>query len=455
MTVNHPFDPHHSALFTDLYELTMLQAYYAEGMTSPAVFELFFREMPENRNYVMAAGLEEVLQFLENVRFSADDLDWLRQQGSLNEACLEVLRDFRFSGDVYAMPEGTLVFANEPVIQVVAPLPQAQLVETFILNQLHLQSLAATKAARVVTAAQGRHVVDFGSRRSHGTDAALKVARSSYLAGAAGTSNVAASRLYGVPAFGTMAHSYIQAHPNERSAFKAFAGEFPGTTLLVDTYDTLDGLRKVIDLSRQCRERFKIRSIRLDSGDLAELAKGARKLLDAAGLNEVKIIASSSLDEYKITALLQAGAPIDGFGVGTELAVSGDVPEIDFSYKLVAYDGQPRMKLSSSKINRPGRKQVFRVYDQGRMRYDTLTRFEETADGEPLLQPVMQNGQRLQGSRVPLEQAREHAKAQLEALPEEFKTLEQAQKGYRVETGVALEDLTEQLQRELENRMIS
>lgn len=453
MSHNDHFDPHHSALFTDLYELTMMQAYYAEGMTGQAAFELFFRKLPKSRNYVMAAGIDEVLNYLENVRFTDDDLAWLRQKGQFSEAFLQTLRDFRFTGDVYAVPEGTIVFENEPVVQVVAPMPQAQLVETYVLNQIHLQSVAATKAARVVTAAPGRNVVDFGSRRSHGTDAALKVARSSYLAGAAGTSNVAAGRLYDVPIFGTMAHSYVQAHPDEMAAFRAFIQEFPETTLLVDTYDTLEGVHKVIELARQLGEDFKVQSIRLDSGDLAELAKASRKLLDEAGLDKMKILASSGLDEYKITELLAEGAPIDGFGVGTELAVSGDAPDIDFSYKLVAYEGQPRMKLSSKKMNPPGRKQVFRVVENGQMVRDIIAHYDETLTGEVLLQPVMRNGRRLDAGRVPLPRAREHAQNQLELLPPRLKGLERVEEGYPAEISTALQETTRRLQWELEQKM--
>jgi len=452
LSSNH-FDPHHSALFTDLYELTMMQAYYAEGMTAQAAFELFFRKLPKNRNYIMTAGLNEVLDYLENLRFMDAELDWLRQQGQFSEAFLQTLRDFRFTGDVHAVPEGTIVFENEPVVQIVAPIPQAQLVETYVLNQIHLQSVAATKAARVVTAAQGRNVVDFGSRRSHGTDAALKVARTSYLAGAAGTSNVAAGRLYDIPIFGTMAHSYVQAHPDEMAAFKAFTREFPETTLLVDTYDTLKGVRRVIELARQLGDDFKVKSIRLDSGDLTELARVSRQLLDEAGLAQMKILASSGLDEYKLTELLAAGAPIDGFGVGTELAVSGDAPDIDFSYKLVAYEDQPRMKLSSKKMNPPGRKQVFRIIEDGQMTRDVIAQHGETLSGEALLQPVMRNGQRLDSSRIPLTKAREHAQNQLELLPPKLTALERVEEGYPVEISAALQETTRQLQQELEQKM--
>jgi nicotinate phosphoribosyltransferase len=452
MSQSNPFKPHRSALFTDLYELTMLQAYYAEGVTATAVFELFFREMPPHRNFIMAAGLDDVLDYLERLHFTDDELAWLQTRAEFSDAFLAMLQGFRFTGEVYAVPEGTVVFPHEPLIQVVAPLPEAQLVETYVLNQIHLQSLAATKAARVLIAAQGRTVVDFGSRRSHGTDAALKVGRGSYLAGAAGTSNVAAGRLYGVPIFGTMAHSYVQAHPDELSAFSAFAQQYPETTLLVDTYDTLRGVENVIALARRLGADFKVRAIRLDSGDLAELAKQARRLLDNAGLENVKIFASSGLNEYKIRDLLTAGAPIDGFGVGTDLAVSSDAPEIDLSYKLVAYDGQPRMKLSSRKLSMPGRKQVFRVSEAGRMVHDLIALHDETLEGEPLLKPVMHNGRRLVADRMPLARARAYAQTQLEALPPALRALERVAAAYPVQPSANLQKVTERLRRELEQQ---
>lgn len=455
MSSDNQFNPHRSGLFTDLYELTMMQAYYAEQATDPAVFELFFRKLPENRSYIIAAGLDAVLGYLESLRFSADELNWLQQLGKFSDAFLQRLQTFRFSGEVHAVAEGTPVFENEPVLQVVAPLPEAQLVETYVLNQIHLQSIAATKAARIVTAAAGRTIVDFGSRRSHGTDAALKIARNSYLMGAAGTSNVAAGRLYDIPVFGTMAHSYIQAHDDEAAAFRAFAQAFPKTTLLVDTYDTLEGVRKVIALAEQRGDAFKVSAIRLDSGDLGELAKAARRLLDAAGLTRVKIVASSSLDEYKIAQLVAQDAPIDSFGVGTQLAVSGDAPELDFAYKLVEYAGQPRMKLSSSKLNRPGRKQVFRRHDHGQMQGDVIARADEALAGEPLLQPVMKNGERLEGGSVSLTAARDYAKAQLLALPAELKQVTQAEPGYSVSISSALEHTTRTLEHRLQQQMVS
>lgn len=441
-----------AALFTDLYELSMLQAYAAEDMKAPAVFELYFRERPTDRNYIMAAGLDTVLDYLETLRISDDEVAWLRQQQQFAEQFLQQLRQFRFTGDVYAVPEGTVVFENEPVFQVVAPLPEAQFIETYVLNQIHVQSVAASKAARIVTAAQGRQVVDFGSRRSHGTDAALKVARASYLAGAAGTSNVAAGRLYDIPLYGTMAHSYIQAHDDELSAFRAFVRQFPQTTLLVDTYDTLGGVQTVIELARELGGDFKVRAIRLDSGDLAQLSKAARALLDAAALHEVRIIASSGLDEHEIAALLAADAPIDGFGVGTKLAVSKDAPDIDFSYKLVEYNGTPRLKLSPHKRLLPGRKQVFRSFQGERLVRDVIARHDERRDGEALLRPVMRHGKRLDASRVSLTETRAYARAQLQALPPECRQLTRLEVGYRVDISPALQALADTMQSELQKQ---
>jgi nicotinate phosphoribosyltransferase len=439
-----------SALFTDLYELTMMQAYQAEGMYGRAVFELFFRRLPEKRNFILAAGLEDALDFLENLQFTADEIDWLRELGQFEPAFLEGLHDFRFAGDVWAMPEGSVVFENEPVLQVAAPIAQAQLVETFLLNQIHAQCVQASKAARVVLAAAGRPVVDFGSRRCHGADAALTVARNTYMAGGAGTSNVLASRRYAIPAVGTMAHSYIQAHGSERGAFRDFMRAFPQTTLLVDTYDTLTGVDKVVELARESGENFAIRAIRLDSGDLAQLAHESRRRLDAAGLDGVQIFASSSLDEYAIRDLLAAGAPIDGFGVGTRLAVSADAPDVDFAYKLVEYAGVPRMKLSAEKVILPGRKQVFRQREGEILAGDVLAGAHETLAGEPLLQPVMRAGRTLDSARTTLAAKQQHATAQLRALPESLRSLERSGHPYHVGVSAALQAAADGLRRELE-----
>jgi nicotinate phosphoribosyltransferase len=411
-----------SALFTDLYELTMAQAYAAERMNQQAVFELAFRKMPAKRNYIVAAGIGDVLDFLVNFRFDDQDLDYLRRCGQFSHAFLGQLKELRFTGDVYALAEGTLVFPNEPIVQVIAPILEAQLMETFVLNQIHFQSLAVAKAARIVEAAQGRSVMDFGSRRAHGTDAAIKVARATYLAGGAGTSNVLAGRIYGIPIFGTMAHSYVQAHETESESFETFAAMYPQTTLLVDTYDTLEGVRRVIDLSRRWGDRFRVRAVRLDSGDLGALASETRTMLDQAGLKHLTIFASSSLDEYEIQALVNAGAPIDAFGVGTKLAVIEDASHLDMAYKLVEYGGKGRLKLSTSKVLYPGRKQVFRQIENGRMIGDVIGRFDDRLPGEPLLQPVMRQGQI--STRIDLEESRRRFQRELARLPDPLRKLD-------------------------------
>lgn len=407
---------HVGALFTDLYEVTMAQAYWAERMSGTAVFEIFFRKLPPGRSYIMAAGLADVVEFLEAFRFDEQDLRYLRGLGQFSDEFLRWLAGVRFTGDVWAAPEGTVIFPNEPAVQLIAPIIEAQLVETFVLNQIHLQSVLASKAARVVAAARGRPVVDFGARRAHGTDAACKVARTSYLAGAAGTSNLLAARQYGIPTFGTMAHSFVQAFDSEVAAFEAFARLYPATMLLVDTYDTLRGVDHVIELAKRLGNRFDVRAVRLDSGDLDELSKATRARLDTAGLEQVEIFASSGLDENRIAALLAARCPIDGFGVGTQLVVAQDAPALDMAYKLVAYDGSGRTKFSSGKVIYPGRKQVFRKLEHGVFCGDTLGEHGENLPGDPLLVPIMTNGRRIRQHAPTLDGARDWARQQIDAL---------------------------------------
>lgn len=408
----------------------MAQAYAAERMDCLAVFELAFRKQPANRNYIVAAGIGDVLDFLSTFHFEDQELDYLRRCGKFSEPFLRRLQNLRFTGDVYALPEGTLVFPNEPIIQVIAPVMEAQLVETLVLNQIHFQSLAVAKAARVIHAAKGRGVVDFGSRRAHGTDAAIKVARATYLAGGTGTSNVLAAQLYGIPVFGTMAHSYVQAHDSEFASFEAFAALYPETTLLVDTYDTLEGVRKVIDLSRGLGSSFRVRGVRLDSGDLGVLARDVRKMLDDAGLKHVTIFASSSLDEYEIHRLVNSGAPIDAFGVGTKLAVMEHASYLDMAYKLVEYAGKGRLKLSSSKVLHPGRKQVLRRIENGCMVRDVIGRFEEHLPGEPLLRQVMRQGAPVE--HIDLEESRSRFQSQIALLPDHLRALEPSTNPYPV-----------------------
>jgi nicotinate phosphoribosyltransferase len=431
-------EPLRSALFTDLYQLTMAQAYAAEDFEKTAVFELFFREMPPTRNYFVAAGLDDVLTYLEGFRFTDDDLAYLGGLGQFSSQFLDRLKSIRFTGDVYAVPEGTAVFSNEPLVQIVAPLIEAQLIETLVLNQVHFQTVAATKAARIVTAAAGRDVVDFGSRRAHGADAAIKVARVSYLAGAVGTSLTLAGKIYGIPVFGTMAHSYIQAHEDEAAAFTAFTALYPGTTLLIDTYDSLKGIRKVIDLAQKLGERFQVGALRLDSGDIGLLARQARQMLDEAGLCRVRIFVSSEMDEYRIAELLASGAPIDGFGVGTRMAVADDAPHIDMAYKLVEYAGRPTAKHSPRKTLYPGRKQIVRMTDGGCHLRDVLCQYGEDLPGEPLLRPVMRNGQRLPAGRVSLADSRRHALHERECLPAALRALEPSRVPFQVEVSERL-----------------
>jgi nicotinate phosphoribosyltransferase len=440
-----PSAPFSQGLFTDLYERTMGQAYHDEAMDRPAVFELYFRTMPRNRNYLVVAGLADVLDYLEHLRFSRADLEYLRRQNLFSEDFLRRLRDFRFTGDVYAIPEGTIVFPGEPVLQVVGPVAQAQLIETLAINQIHFQTLIATKAARVVHAARGRAAVDFGSRRAHGIDAAMKAARVTYLAGMQGTSNVLAGRQYGIPIYGTMAHSYIQSHETELQAFEAFARRFPQTTLLVDTYDTLHGVRKVIELAGRLGSDFNVRAIRLDSGDLAQLARDARRMLDEAGLRQVRIFASGGLDEYAIDRLTSGGAPIDGFGVGTSLVISSDAPAVETAYKLVAYDGHPKIKLSPGKVIYPGQKQVFRQTRADRPTGDLVTLHQEMAPGRPLLQLVMRSGRRLPSSTPTLEAIRAHAADERTRLPDALHALQSADEPYPVRFSDSLTRLRDEM----------
>jgi len=427
------------SLFTDLYELTMMQAYLAEGVTDTAVFTLFVRRLPEHRNFLLACGIEPVLEYLETLRFTDEDLEYLRSLDRFSNELLTWLRGFRFTGDVYAVQEGTPIFANEPIVEVVAPIAQAQLVETFVMNQIHVQTVLASKGARVVAAARGRTVVDFGARRSHGIDAALKAARAFYIAGVHATSNVLAGKLYGIPVAGTMAHSYIQAHEDERDAFRAFARTFPGTVLLVDTYDTLEGVRRVIELVKSAPEEITVSAVRLDSGDLGPLARETRRLLDAAGLQHIGIFASSGLDEHVIVDLLDSGAPINGFGVGTGMSVSEDAPALDMAYKLSQYGGSGRTKLSRHKPILPGRKQVFRQEDGGTAVRDVIGRAEERLEGRPLLQLMMRGGAPVPEASASLESLRRRAAEELARLPAHVTAIAPATPRYPVVVSDALE----------------
>lgn len=427
------------ALLTDLYQLSMLQAYFREQRFDEAVFSLHFRRLPRARNYVLACGLDDALAYLETLRFGPEDLAALRALGGFADDFLDWLALLRFRGDVYAVPEGTPVFPEEPLLEVVAPLPQAQLVETALLNLVHFQSVLASKAARVIHAARGRPVVDFALRRMHGGDAALRGARAFYLAGVSATSNVLAAWCYGIPATGTMAHSYVEAHDSEAEAFRDFCALYPETTLLVDSYDTLEGVRRVVALARELGAAFRVQAVRIDSGDLGGLAVRAREILDAAGLGRVRIFASGGLDEARVADLVAAGAPIDAFGVGTQMGVSNDAPSLEMAYKLTACGGRGRLKTSPGKRILPGRKQVFRLEERGVALRDVLARHDESLPGRALLEPVMRAGERLPAGRVTLAAAREHAAAALAALPERLLALGPAEPPYPVELSAGLE----------------
>jgi nicotinate phosphoribosyltransferase len=421
-----------SPLLTDLYQINMIQAYLDHGDTETAVFELFVRTLPARRGFLLAAGLEQALDFLENLRFSAAEIGWLKSTGRFGDNLIDYLHQFRFSGDVHAMPEGTVFFADEPILRVTAPLPQAQFVESRLINILHYQSLIAAKAARMVLAAPGKLLVDFGMRRAHGAEAAVMAARASYIAGFAGTATVLAGENFGIPLFGTMAHSYIEAFDDETAAFATFARARPdNVVLLLDTYDSEAAARKVVALAPKLKaEGIAIRGVRLDSGDLIAVANSVRGILDRGGLTEVTIFVSGGLDEDSLLGFARARAPIDGIGIGTSLTTSSDVPAIDCVYKLQEYAGLPRRKRSDHKATWPGRKQVWRRYDaDDRMAGDVLALEgggaveARNAGAEPLLQPVMQNGRRLQPSPS-LDDIRRHAKRELERLPEPLRRQE-------------------------------
>ena len=439
-----------SPLLTDLYQLNMMQAYLDHGDTGTAVFEFFMRKLPARRGFLLTAGLEQALDFLETLRFSPEDLAWLRESGRFGKGMLDYLAALRFNGDVHAMPEGTVFFADEPILRVTAPLPVAQLIETRLINIVHFQCLVASKASRMMLAAPGKLMVDFGLRRAHGAEAGVMAARASYIAGFAGTATVLAGELYGIPIFGTMAHSFVQAHDDEAAAFELFAQSRPeNLTLLIDTYDTEAGARKVVALAPRLAARgIKIGAVRLDSGDLAALSKSVRRILDQGGLNDVRIFASGGLDEDSVAAMLHAGAPIDGFGMGTSLTTSSDVPALDCVYKMQEYAGLARRKQSTGKATWPGRKQVWRRYDaDGRMRGDILSLEDEAQEGEPLLQMVMQGGKRMAASPA-LADIRTRAAGELARLPAPLRRLEGAAP-YPVEIGAALRRMAGDVDRRL------
>jgi nicotinate phosphoribosyltransferase len=407
-------NPVSSPLLTDLYELTMLQAYYERGMTDPAVFELFVRKLPPKRDFLVAAGLEQALDFIEGMRFGEEELDWIRTCGHFKPAFADRLAKLRFTGDVHALPEGTILFPNEPLLRVTAPLPEAQLLETRVLNLVHFQTAIASKAARSRLAAGAKGLIDFGLRRAHGAEAGLLAARASYLAGFDGTSTALAGARFGIPVFGTMAHSFVQAHDGEADAFAHFAAAFPEkAVLLIDTYDTVEGARIAV------RATPKLKGVRLDSGDLDDLSRKVRQIRDAHEAKSAIIFASGNLDEDAVGRLVAAGAPIDSYGVGTAMTTSADQPYLDAVYKLQEYAGRPRRKRSTGKATWPGRKQVYRRYTvEGSFLGDTVTLETDALPADPLIVPVMRGGRRL--PQPSLEESRKHCLRQLARLPKAF-----------------------------------
>jgi nicotinate phosphoribosyltransferase len=433
-------DDRNAALLTDLYELTMAAGYVDAGIAEgEAAFELFVRRLPDERRFLVACGVEQAVDYLTSLAFDDDAVGFLAGLGLFEEVFLERLRSLRFSGDVWAVSEGEVVFAGEPILRVTAPLVEAQLVETFLLATIGFQTMVASKAARVAIAAGGRPFADFSSRRDHGPDAALKAARAAYVGGAASTSNVLAGRLFDIPLSGTMAHAYVMAFADEREAFRRFATAFPGrAVLLVDTYDTRRGAERVVEVAR---EGHRIAGVRLDSGDLGALARDVRAILDAGGVHDVQVLASGDLDEHRVRELVDAGAPIDGFGVGTRLGTSDDAPSLSVVYKLVADPSGPRMKRSEGKVTVPGCKQVHRFGD-----HDLVARHDEPAPGgRPLLEQVVEGGRRILAPQ-PLEVARDRATVAVAGLPDAVRDLAPGPSPWPVRTSEALADL----QREVE-----
>jgi nicotinate phosphoribosyltransferase len=430
--------PSTSPFSTDLYQLNMVQAYLDRGENNEAVFEFFVRKLPPRRGFLLAAGLEDALNYLETIKFSDAEIAWLKSTGRFRDNLIDYFKSFRFTGDVHAIPEGTVCFAPEPLLRITAPLPQAQLVESRLINIMHYQTLIASKAARMVLAAPGKALSDFGLRTAHGAEAGLFSARASYIAGFAAAANVLAGECYGIPVVGTMAHSYVQVHDNEQQAFEDFARARPeGVILLIDTYNTEAGARKVVELYPKLKaDGIVIRGVRIDSGDLVAMSKKVRRIFDEGGLKDVIILVSGGVNEDVLQVMMKEHAPIDGCGIGVSLDVSTDAPALDCAYKLQEYAGKPRRKLSEGKATWPGRKQVWRAYDaDGRMRGDVLSVETDKHPGETLIEPVMRGGKRV-GPAPKLAQIREHAANELKRLPEPLQRLEDYNYAVKISEGL-------------------
>lgn len=438
------------SLLVDLYELTMAQAYWSEGMDDTAVFSLFFRQLPDNRNFVLACGQQNVVSVIENLTFTDEHIGRLQSLNRFQPGFLNWLRNFRFSGSVYAVAEGTPLFPQEPLLEIQGPIAEVQLLESLVMNYVHLESVLASKAVRLAHAAEGRPVVDFGMRRTHGLDAAHRAVRAYRLAGLTGTSNVLAGLDFNMPVYGTMAHSFVQACKGEMEAFGVYADLYPGTMLLVDTYDTRVAVRRMINWLRNSPE-VSIGGIRLDSGDLAAEAVDCREMLDEAGLTDIKIMASGGLDEYRIAELLSSGAPIDGFGVGTAIGVSNDEPALELAFKLTEYASLPRMKNSPGKQSFPGPKQIYRRLGQdGCIVQDVVSGRDEVFDGSPLLKPVMKQGRMIEGAIGSLDSQVHNASNAIRTLPKRFRSLAPVASS---EVPVVISDFLKALQRDTLERV--
>ena len=441
------------SMLTDLYELTMAASYFEHGIVAPATFSLFIRKYPPDRSYFVSAGLEEVMDFLESFSFGQEELDYLDSKKLFSYDFLDYLSHLRFTGDVYALPEGRIFFKDEPILEVTAPIIQGQLVETFIINAINFGVIIATKAARCMHAADGKTLVDFSLRRTHGTDAGINAARACYIAGFASTSNVLAGKLYDIPISGTMAHSYILAFDEEIEAFRAYSKSFPqNTVLLIDTYDTVEGARKAAQVAKEMADRnCRLKGVRLDSGDMAQLSQEVRKILNDEGLTDVLIFASGGFDEFRIADILERGAQIDAFGVGTRVGVSADAPYTNIAYKLVEYDKNPVLKLSTGKQNIPSSKQIFRTFAEGRIIKDVIGLRDENLEGKKLLEKVMENGICMT-HKESLGKIRQRFKNDFESLNDAIKPIRNPET-FTVEISRKLKNLQDHVLRKIREKM--
>jgi nicotinate phosphoribosyltransferase len=451
MTMIDPDEPY-SALLTDFYLLTMVAAYLDNRKADDIVsFEMFIRSLPKNWGYFIAAGVDEALDHICNLRFTMEDIEYLRDTGLFKPEYLDYLADYRFTGDIHAIREGTPFTAESPIIRVTAKRSNAQLVETLLLNKVNFQSMIASKASRVVNAAGNAKVIDFGLRRAHGGVAGIKGARATYMAGVIATSNVEAGKLYGIPVSGTMAHSFVMGFEDEVDSFRAFVKTFPeNAVLLIDTYDTLDGARKAALVGKEMEaDGCRLLGVRLDSGNLEDLAEHVRVILDEADLEYVKIVLSSDLNEYKIDCYARDGAPVDYYGVGTEMITAKPVAALSGVYKLVEDNLGPRIKLSESKRTYPGRKQVYRVMEGDKYLYDVLDLEGEHSDGQPLLTEAVRNGKMVRQA-LPIDEVRTYSLDCVSMLPCQVKKV-YVEKPYQLRIGSELHKLTESLVKKYSN----